>query len=503
MADPSEIPRKRTAKPRTRSELSARVKELIQGGTDYRRFVRELRAGSPGLLLSFAIHLLLCISLLFWIIPGARDNPVAGFIGSFINPNDKQAKVEEEDKPLELDVNVVPMPKVPRTRGDDPVEVKPPPAVRKPAEVAVSGALASRGADAKAALVADLGGSEESEKAVKLGLDWLKRVQRKDGRWQINKTEGPPGYSEEGTISFRADVGGTGLALLAFLGAGHTHQQGLYQKEVRRGLDWLKQTQQSDGNLYDGGRGDQSMFYSHGQATIALCEAYAMTRDPALEQPTRNALQFIYASQHPEKGGWKYSPGAHGDLSVFGWQLMALQSARMAGIEVPEEVLTRASNFLDTVQSDAGARYRYEELSDRTFTPAMTAEGLLCRQYLGWPRDHPAMVDGLKFITQPDLLPAWTAGKRNVYFWYYATQALHNVQGEAWDRWNAALRDELVKNQELGGVQRGSWHPTRTPGERDEYAAAGGRLYVTCLCILTLEVYYRHLPLYGTHAPMN
>jgi hypothetical protein len=75
---------------------------------------------------------------------------------------------------------------------------------------------------------------------------------------------------------------------------------------------------------------------------------------------------------------------------------------------------------------------------------------------------------------------------------------MHHMEGEAWATWNAALRDAIVGNQVRAGKMAGSWHPTKPRGADHEYAEAGGRLYLTCLCILTLEVYYRHMPLYRT-----
>jgi hypothetical protein len=127
----------------------------------------------------------------------------------------------------------------------------------------------------------------------------------------------------------------------------------------------------------------------------------------------------------------------------------------------------------------------------------MTAEGLLCRQYLGWPADHPALRDGVRFLLEEPQRPRWQAGRRNVYQWYYTAQVLHNLQGEEWRAWEEELRRELVLNQVKSGRQAlGSWHPRQPPGHPDENADKGGRLYLTCLCVLCLEVNYRHLPLY-------
>jgi hypothetical protein len=124
----------------------------------------------------------------------------------------------------------------------------------------------------------------------------------------------------------------------------------------------------------------------------------------------------------------------------------------------------------------------------------MTAEGLLCRQYLGWDRDNEALVRGANSLVSPENLPSWN--DRNVYYWYYATQVLHHMEGENWKTWNTAMKKELPSRQEKRGPEKGSWHPTEP--DPDRWGYQGGRLFVTCLSIYMLEVYYRHLPIYSS-----
>lgn len=386
-----------------------------------------------------------------------------------INPN-QPAKTEPEKPAAATDTQEVPVGKAPQ----------------------VGQALTGRTLEKKESLLKLFGGTKQTEDAVGRGLGWLSRQQQTDGRWELHR-----GYDNPGRENLRTDTGATALALLSFLGAGYTHQDGKYKEVVGKGLKWLRKVQKPDGNLHDWEElGRQTAFYAHGQGTIALCEAYALTHDETLMEPTRKALQFIYDSQN-EHGGWQYQPGAVGDLSVTGWQVMAMQSARMAGIEVPDDVLARVSVFLNTVSSEQGSRYRYKAADPVSgSSPAMTAEGLLCRQYLGWPKDHPGLQNGVAWLLEEQNLPRWTEGRRNVYYWYYATQVMHHMEGTEWDRWNAALRDQIISNQVKSGKLGGSWHPSKPQGDDHEYGEAGGRLYVTCLSILTLEVYYRHLPLY-------
>ena len=461
----------------------------------------KARVAGPGLVASLSLHVIILIALAFVVVRSERQTVFPTTISSF-DASDIGAKRRRKSLvPVQIDaVKIEPVGVIsgnPDTRRSENSDSAVSVAVRQPSEVNVSGALAARAAGAGGARagLAGQGGSEKSETAVALGLGWLARHQLAGGHWELHQ-----GYPDAGQI--RTSTGATALALLAFLGAGHSHRDGPYKAKIGKAIDWLLAVQKRagvlKGDFYDFDReGDAASFYAHGQATIALCEAYALTRDERLLAPIRAALAFIAEAQHPVSGGWKYRRHSEGDLSVFGWQIMALESARMAGLDAPPGVLEKAAGFLDLVQEQEGSRYRYEPGEAKSATPAMTAEGLFCRQYLGWPRDHPALRDGVKFLLEPANLPKWNSGHRNVYFWYYAAQVLHNLGGEEWKVWNAALRDELVNSQAKEGKVAGSWNPYQPAGDLDENADKGGRLYVTCLCLLTLEVYYRHMPLYG------
>ncbi len=185
--------------------------------------------------------------------------------------------------------------------------------------------------------------------------------------------------------------------------------------------------------------------YAHGIASIVLCEAYALTGDEQFREPAQRAIDFIVAAQH-NRGGWRYSPKQEGDLSVTGWQLMALQSARSAGLNVPEKTFTKLQRFMDEVQAgEQGGLYCY--IVGRAPDNAMTAEGLLCREYLGWDKDNPGLKEGTKYLL--DHLPR--KDNHNIYYWYYGTMAMHHLGGEAWQKWNSAVREALIDSQELVG----------------------------------------------------
>ena len=262
---------------------------------------------------------------------------------------------------------------------------------------------------------------------------------------------------------------------MAFLGAGQTSDVGMYQDEVSRGVGYLLKLQKPDGDL-SGNTSNNQRMYIHAQAAIALCELFAMIGDESLREPAQRSVDFIVKSQYAD-GGWRYNPNTtrqRGDTSVVGWQLMALHSAKLATLDVPEATFYRIEDFLDTVQKakdsrgrpvTVGSRYAYQ--FNRPETHVMTAEALLCRQYLGWPDTHPGFASAARYLLK-DHPPKLSAPE--MYYWYYATQMLHHLGGDPLRKWNEKMRDVLVYSQEPGGAHEGSWSP------RGGHSAAGGRL---------------------------
>ncbi|MHB1035296.1 MAG: prenyltransferase/squalene oxidase repeat-containing protein [Pirellulales bacterium] len=344
-------------------------------------------------------------------------------------------------------------------------------------------ALTGREEGSKRRLLRNFGGTETTEAAVTLGLKWLKQQQRPNGSWNLTGPY-PDGANDENIPA------ATGMALLAFQGAGNTPQAGPFKAEVTRGWRFLLKAQGREGDFFQEGSFNHR-FYTHGICTIAVCELYGMTKDSQYLGAAQRAVDYCVKNQD-SAGGWRYNPGADSDLSVTGWILMGLQSARMAGLKVPQETLDRIGSFLDKVAVEGGSAYLYQPNSHGGL--AMTAEGLLCRQYLGWAQNDPRLKKGVEFITQPANLVNFQ-DERNVYYWYYATQVTHHMGGEPWKRWNNVMRQALPENQVKQGRQAGSWDPNKP--SPDQWGMHGGRLFVTCLSIYNLEVYYRHLPLYA------
>jgi hypothetical protein len=325
----------------------------------------------------------------------------------------------------------------------------------------------------------DGGPSRESEEAVERGLGWLAAHQRRDGSWHFNhhKSLCNGMCRDPGTVG--TTTGATAMALLAFLGAGYTQQGGQYSDVVRRGLYYLQSRAVVTENGIDLQEGTM---YAQGLAAIALSEAYAMTGDPWLRELASGAADWIVYAQDRQGGGWRYSPHEAGDTTVTGWQIMALKSSDMAGLPIPSPAWLLAQRFLDSVQSEEGARYGYMSTDPRRLT---TAVGLLCRMYGGWGHNHDPLQRGVAYLCD------WGPAENDIYYNYYATQVLFHWQGSDWKRWDRDMRDHLVATQATAGHESGSWYfPEKS-------TAPGGRLCSTTLAIMTLEVYYRYMPLYG------
>jgi hypothetical protein len=353
---------------------------------------------------------------------------------------------------------------------------------------------------------------ERTEEAVELGLQFLARHQSPNGSWSLhNYGNGKSGYERE-TSQLRSDTAATGLALLAFLGAGYDHYDDEYAGQIRRGLEFLVKNQKADGDLFlpmDNESNKNVWLYSHGIATIALCEAVGMTGDADLREPAQKAIDFIVKAQNKDRGGWRYVPGLQSDTSVSGWQLMALKSGELAGLKVPKETYEGVERWLDVAESSPGGQTQYAynpfaplqtapgRFADhgRRPTPATTSMGLLMRLYMGWNRNDPRLKSGCDFLLKES--PAIRTGQaslRDSYYWYYATQLMFHMKGDYWKQWNSQLHPMLVNEQVQSGMLAGSWDPRRPVPDR--WGVQGGRIYVTTLNLLSLEVYYRHLPIY-------
>jgi len=348
--------------------------------------------------------------------------------------------------------------------------------------------LANRKAAAK-----KYGGTDASEKAVELALRWLAENQHPEGYWDASAHGSGKVRVDENGVNRKhagrnADTGITALALLAFLGAGYTHEEGPYAKTVEKAIRWLIAQQRSDGFL-GGNASHYAKMYCHGMATYALAEAYSMqndrTFDTRLRRPLRRAVKYILETQNPEDGGWRYLKGQVSDMSMFGWQLMALKSAEIAGVSIPDSSKKLMVKFL-LAHSFGPKKGLAAYQKEYPVSATMTAEALFCKQIFRIPRKHPACKEAVDYML--DRLPK--RSKLNLYYWYYGTLAMFQYGGPEWKRWNEAVQTALVAEQIESGSNAGSWSP------RGPWGPYGGRVFSTAMSALCLEVYYRFLPLY-------
>jgi hypothetical protein len=272
--------------------------------------------------------------------------------------------------------------------------------------------------------------------------------------------------------------------LLAFLGAGHTHDgDGPYRESIRRGIYYLRDIAAETEAGYEW---QQGSMYGHGIALMALGEALSMTteagnrRGSDLYDLVQGGASFSCVAQH-DSGSWGYVPGSPGDTTVSGWQVLSLIAAKRSQIELHTNTLTRAKEFLMSTCTDRDYWFGYKRPPGE---PTTTAIGLTLMLYLGESPEYTPFYNALTEMSERG--PTLT----NIYHDYYATLALHHSRHPDWDRWNTKLRDHLVATQAKSGHEKGSWH------FKDRWGDIGGRLYTTAMCAMTLEVYYRYLPLY-------
>jgi hypothetical protein len=363
----------------------------------------------------------------------------------------------------------------------------------KPGELPA--AFAGRTGKLREQLVKEFGGNEASEKAVAAGLAWLARQQKADGSWVYDGTA-----KEEVTAA-------TGMAVLAFLGSGETHTgKGKYAKSVKAGVNWLVNNLPVNGPNA-GKFGKAGTMYAQGIGTLALVEAYALSKDKTLLAPAQAAINYIQRAQ-AANGSWGYAAGNNGDTSIVGWQVQALQAASLSkDIKVDPKVVKKTNDFLNLVA--AGARqekYGYSTNAGAAPGTSLTAIGLWCRCSIDkWDAENKGMIDGVTGLMAR--APAGTTAKPrgakpafDMYFYYYATQVVLRFGGDEWQDWNegpkvdgkrkGGMRDWLVELQVTkAGANLGSWDP-----ETGFIGNQCGRVGTTALCVLTLEAYYRYPP---------
>ncbi|MBI3817128.1 MAG: terpene cyclase/mutase family protein [Planctomycetes bacterium] len=379
--------------------------------------------------------------------------------------------------------------------------------------------------------------SSMTEDAVDAGLRWLARHQDADGSWSPenftkNCQGGTPCENGKGFGSDENRIGATGLALLAFLGAGHDHRSlKIYTNSftnktvrvgevVKRGLLYLKEMQLENGSLVDAA--NSKWGYNHSLGVMALSEAYGLSRAPQWKTPAQLAVNYLVAGQNTSPGGtglwgWRYRPNCgDNDISVTGWAVMALKSAEMSGLRVPQESFEGALQFCDEVTDRSAGLAGYMRREDAGIQvksigknegfanhPSLAAVGMCVRTFIRHNIDDPTLETSAKQLVRD--LPLWdkTRKMNDYYYWYYATLALNQFdgadspragKGSYWNEWNAALQRTLVENQINNSkiCSHGSWD-----GDDRWSIDGGGRVYATAINTLNFEVYYRYANTFG------
>jgi hypothetical protein len=367
------------------------------------------------------------------------------------------------------------------------------------------GFLRGRGSS-KPDRLAEAGGGQDTEDAVLAALRWLARHQNEDGSWGVTR------YTRRCTKAClpnpgreNFEVGVTGLALLAFLGAGHsnlseaTHDGISFGNVVRKGVQWVLARQDEEGCI--GGRTAQKYMYAHTICTLALVEAYGLTKLDSLKGPAQKASDFTVAAQNPGKV-WRYSyKCGDNDTSVTMWAALALRGAWHQRLEVPERVFEETRAWLNELTDESYCRVGYTHKGGKgCFIPGpnetydhhegLTAGAALLRILLGESRESPVVRGGVELCLRD--LPQWEPEQSvDYYYWHFGTLALFQHDGPRsarWRCWNERLKETLVKNQWGAdqGCKGGSWEPT------DRWSSEAGRVYATAMNALTLETYYRY-----------
>lgn len=324
-------------------------------------------------------------------------------------------------------------------------------------------------------------GSVHARSAVDAALHWLAVHQEADGHWDTKELEG-----------MGHDVGVSSFALMAFLGAGNTTRRGDYRRNVLRGVEWLMAQQEKLSKSAKVKGAVHYNMYEHELATIALAEAYGRARDERVGVAARKAVHFLVKAQNKD-GGWSYGAnGQSSDMSVSGWGMQALKTAKLAQIKFDHSAFSRTLLYLDSMTdkgagpgSAGGVGYTYNaSQSYGQGSKALTPAGMVVRQVTGIGVENRILKAGAKI--QRNYAPKWS--DKNFYHWYYATYAMHNMGGEDRIWWNRRIRDVLLENQSRSGDDAGSWD---VKGDRC-HGDSGGRVYSTALGALCLEVYYRY-----------
>jgi hypothetical protein len=357
-----------------------------------------------------------------------------------------------------------------------------------------------------AAIGKENGATSLSEAAVEAGLDGLSRHQEPDGSWSCEKFRGrceTEGFKCGGEGLPLYDVGVSSLALLAFLGAGNTEQEGRYKDAVRNGMRWLKSQQDARGLF--GTTEDYRYPYAHAIATLAMTENAVLSGTTAARDSTIKGLEYIVKIQSPQQRGWRYAEKPpDSDSTVTAWMVLPLKAAQVAGIRSTDQTFRVASEFIKKITDERTSRTGYLTKDDHPFrfeaqmkrcppgeTESTTACGMAVRIFCGDEPRGTGLIRGMGRVLL-DKPPEWNpeVGRIDYFYWHFGTLAMFQLGGPEWQEWWQKMKEAALTGQQKGNptetCQRGSWDPI------DPWGTQGGRIYSTAMMVLCLEGPYRY-----------
>jgi hypothetical protein len=312
------------------------------------------------------------------------------------------------------------------------------------------------------------------EDAVDKALVFLKNQQRDDGGWSAGQAGG-------------ANAAITGLCVMAFLSAGHVPGEGPYAATVEKGIRFVLKSQQANGLIATEGGHEM---YHHGICTLMLAEVAGMTEGPLADEIRKKlekAVAVILKAQRKagdaNRGGWRYNVnGTDTDISVTGWQVMALRAAKNLGCDVPPEAIEHAVEYVKRCQDSYSGGFRY--MPQGRVTVACTGTSILALEICG--KDQHRSQEVLKaagfLLKHP---PQW-GGEQFSYSMYYCSQATFQLGGQYWNSYREQMHKVLFNNFS----DSGGWFGI------DAASRVYGAKYATAMAVLALTVEYRYLPIY-------
>ena len=313
----------------------------------------------------------------------------------------------------------------------------------------------------------------ELEGVVNKALEFLKNQQRDDGSWSGGRAGG-------------RSTAITGLSVMAFLSAGHVPGEGPYADTLEKGIRFVLKAQQTNGLIANEGNHEM---YHHGICTLMLAEVAGMTEGPLAEEVRKKlvkAVAVILKAQRKDginRGGWRYNVNGYDtDISVTGWQVMALRAAKNLGCDVPPEAIEHAIEYVKRCQDQTSGGFRY--MPGNNVTVACTGTSILALEICG--KDQHRSDDVLKaagfLLKNP---PRW-GGEQFSYSMYYCSQATFQLGGQYWNSYREQMHKVLFPNKSDTGGWFGADSISRTYGAN----------YTTAMAVLALTVEYRYLPIY-------